>query len=277
MSIKFNKPLIGIEWEPQVSLQNYPNNPVSLVWRNCQAIKVLQQKDHILQKDQVVLSIPNSLEKAFDIKNMYIDVNNMEIYTDPVDIKHLSAEIAKRDKLLKEFWVLVASHINQMIGVFLPASNKEPFVTKHVNISYSVKSEVAKRLIKGYYAGRQHNKQRQNPYMPQTLIKYVDDSYHNQRVHITVPYNFQHYEALYKSYLEVYHRALLRDVFIKGHNIYADSMTRAYVDNKDNRIETWFKTLKGWLLEYSQDNPMNDPILLGIATPTRFREKHKLI
>jgi len=267
MSVKFEKPLIGIEWEPQVTLQKYPNYLVNVVWSNIPTIKVSRQVDHIY------LLIPSSLKNMLKEKNMYVDVGNMEIYTDPVDIKHLNAEIAKRYKLFKEFWVLVASSINQMIGVFLPASNREPFVTKHISMSYMVKPEITRRLIEEYRAG----KQRRNPYEPQFDIKGVIDTYHNTRIHITVPYNFQHYEALYKSYLKAYHRDLLWYVFYKGKDIYTDSATRAYVRNEDNRIQSWLKDLKGWLLEYAQDNPMNEPILLGIATPTTFKEKHKLI
>ena len=267
MSIKFEKPLIGIEWESQISLQKYPNYLVNVVWSNIPTIRVKRVKNG------VHLSIPHSLENMLKKKNMYVDYGNMEIYTDPVDIKHLNAEIAKRYKLLKEFWVLVANSINQMIGVFLPASNKSPFVTKHVNMSYRVTSKVAMRLIEKYRAGKQH----QNPYEPKFDTKGVIDTYHNTRIHITVPYNFQHYEALYKSYLKAYHRDLLWYVFYKGENVYTDSATRAYVRNEDNRIDSWLKDLKGWLLEYAQDNPMNESFLLGIATPTRFAEKHKLI
>jgi hypothetical protein len=267
MALKFEKPLIGIEWEPQVSLQKYPNYLINISWIDTSVIKVSRFKNY------VHLFIPSSLENMLKEKNMYIDVGNMEIYTDPVDIKYLNAEIAKRDKLLKEFWVLVANSINQMIGVFLPASNKSLFVTKHISMSYMVKPEITRRLIEEYRAG----KQRRNPYEPKFDIKGVIDTYHHQRVHITVPYNFQHYEALYKSYLKAYHRDLLWYVFYKGKDIYTDSATKAYVRNEDNRIDSWLKDLKGWLLEYAQDNPMNEPILLGIATPTKFAEKHKLI
>ena len=267
MPIKFNKPLIGIEWEPQISLQKYPNYHINVKWGNFPVIKVSRQKGY------VYLFIPDSLREMLKTKNMYIDVGNMEIYTDPVDIKHLPVEINKRYKLLKEFWVLAAEGINQMIGVFLPASNQEPFVTKHVNLSYTVKPEVARRLIEEYRAG----KRQRNPYVPMFDIKEAVGSYHHERVHLKVPYNFQHYEALYKSYLRAYHRGLLWHVFNEGKNVYADSATRAYVRNRGNRIESWFEDLKGWLLEYSQDNPMNEPYLLGIATSERFAEKNKLI
>lgn len=267
MPIKFEKPLIGIEWEPQVSLQKYPNYRITVQWGNFSVIKASRQKDH------VYIYIPQALRDNLKVRNMYVDVDNMEIYTDPVPINKLNAEINHRYKILKEFWVLASSHLNQMIGVLLPASSQAPFVTKHVSMSYTVKPSVAARLIAEYASG----KQRRNPYEPKFDIKEAISTYHESRVHLKVPYNFVHYAALYKSYLRSYHRGLLWHVFNEGKNVYTDSAIKAYLRNEDNKIESWFKDVNGWLMEYSQDNPMNEPYLLGIATSDRFAEKHKLI
>lgn len=268
MSIKFSKPLIGIEWEPQVSLQKYGNYRTAVRWGRDEPKITITRRE-----TEVYVLVPIALRDTLKNHNMYVDVGNMEIFTDPVDIKHLNAEINKRYKILKEFWVLAAQHTRQMIGVFLPASSREPYVTKHVSMSYTVSPQIVTQLMTEYAAG----KRRRNPYEPKFDIKEALGSYHATRVHIKVPYNFKHYAALYKLYQRAYHRGALWHVFKAGESIYSDSAIRAYVRNEKNRIESWFDDLKIWLLEYAQDNPMNEPLLLGIATSSRFAEKTKLI
>ncbi len=270
MSIKFNKPLIGIEWEPQIALKQYPGYIINITPKMASytSISSINEKSKTIE-----LKISHELTKMLTNNNMYIDVNNMEIFTDPVfPINKLNAEIARRYKILSQFWVIIAKELKQIIGIFLPASNKAPFVTKHVNLSYMIKDDIIACLIKEHAFGKRYN-----PYSPKITFKDVSSSYHNTRIHITVPYNFIYYKELYKSYIKAYHRDLLWNVLQRGQSIFIDSNIRAYIHNDNNRIETWIFDIKKWLLEYSQDNPMNEPILLGIATPDKFIKKHKLI
>ena len=138
-------PLIGIEWEPQLTLLNYPNKAAYI---------------HLSENSQT--DIVNCDEKCVviflsDKYSYYTDkaVENIELRTDPVKLEDLPAEIQKCQKVMEDIVKDIAK-VAGPVGVFLPAHP----CSKHVNISFKGMSVLSPRyaIKPGIYGYRQHNK-----------------------------------------------------------------------------------------------------------------------
>ena len=113
-------PLIGIEWEPQLTLLNYPKLP----------IEVFPDHFKALSCTQCYNNNTSSYKIALYVSPKYVDATNLEFRTKTVKIEDLPNSISivqdKMEDLVKE----IAKALGPT-GIFLPALP----CTKHVNIS----------------------------------------------------------------------------------------------------------------------------------------------
>lgn len=135
-------PLIGLEYEPQLTLLNYPKKSVFIVMDN-KSIVV-----EYFRTNCVVLTLPYKY-----CNNR--DQDNLEFRTPPVKFENLPEEIAKlqteMESLIKEIAKVVGP-----VGIFLPA---QP-CTKHINLSGLGKPVTRKdaEVKLGNYGNRYHLK-----------------------------------------------------------------------------------------------------------------------
>ncbi|HLE87626.1 MAG TPA: hypothetical protein VI727_08155 [Candidatus Brocadiaceae bacterium] len=150
-------PLIGIEWEPQLTLLNYAGKEV-----------------YVHMSKNLQTNIVNNNEKCVVIflsnkYSGYIDkaVENIELRTDPVKLEDLNTEIQKCQKVMEDIVKDIAK-VARPVGIFLPAYP----CTKHVNVSF---------------------KNVNNKYASICPLKGGDYGF---RHHVKVPYNFMDYKSL---------------------------------------------------------------------------------
>lgn len=110
-------PLIGLEYEPQLTLLNYPKKRVHVVCSRYNT-RVRQTRPN-----GVILDLPYK----FITK---IDQDNLEFRTSPVKLEELPKEIEKL-QLEMESLVMEITKAVGPVGIFLPA---QP-CTKHINLS----------------------------------------------------------------------------------------------------------------------------------------------
>lgn len=160
--------IIGIEWEPQLTFLSYPNMAVYVFEDDDLSLATVEWEHEKI----VRLGVPR-FPKRSEL-DMYVDtgVLNLEIYTQPVQLKDLQEEIDRHTKILGEFIEKISYALEERIGVFLP----KPRPAKHVNLSFH---------------------ENKNPFKTRVEIKPSwETSQDSDRIHITVPYNFIDYENL---------------------------------------------------------------------------------
>ena len=204
-----NNFLIGIEWEPQFTLLDYPNHTVYFKITKRRKSFIYTQHD-TPNTDRVTIEVPpsyntwrstnvssNNMNKNNRYKYTSIDQTNFEVITKPVPIEKLTSEIIKADKHLKEFCINL-SKLSGRLGVFLP-NWQYGSPSKHINISdkqgiefitnsdVDFYSEVRNLNTKGFHSKIEMKGECRS---------------HKERVHLTVPYNFTDYNRL----LEIFYK-----------------------------------------------------------------------
>jgi len=152
-------PLIGIEWEPQLTLLNYPNKAIYIHLSE-------NFRTDIVNYDEKCVVIFLSLKYSG-----YTDkvVANIELRTDPVKLENLPIEIHNCQKVMEDIVKDIAKIVGP-VGVFLPAFP----CSKHVNVSF--KGMLSDILF------------------PRYVIK---PGIYGYRQHARVPYNFTDYKSLF--------------------------------------------------------------------------------
>ena len=158
-------PLIGIEYEPQLTLLNYPEMPIHILYDPFQSAQDFTCKyshnDNLKSKCDVIMFVP------YKYKTM-ADNTNIEFRTPPVKLEDLPAAIkTEQDKM--ETLVKEIAKSQGPTGIFLPAYP----CTKHVNVSM--------------------------PECNDELFKYNGcwkQGLHGGRFHINVGYGFREYGKL---------------------------------------------------------------------------------
>ena len=161
-------PLIGIEWEPQLTLLNYPEMPIHVLYdpfRSAQDfICKYSHNDNLKSKCEVIIFVP------YKYKAM-VDNANIEFRTQPVKLEDLPDAIkTEQDKM--EALVKEIAKSQGPTGIFLPAYP----CTKHVNVSM--------------------------PEWNAELFKYNGNwkqGLHGGRFHVNVGYSFHEYDKLLKA------------------------------------------------------------------------------
>ena len=153
-------PLIGIEWEPQLTLLNYPVKAIHIHLSDNSMTDIVNHDEKC--EKYVIIYLSNKY-------SVYIDkaVENIELRTDPVKLDDLNTEIQKCQKVMEDIVKDIAK-VAGPTGIFLPAFP----CTKHVNVSFK---EVNDRYASTY------------------SIKGGD---YGLRHHIKVPYNFTDYKSI---------------------------------------------------------------------------------
>lgn len=160
-------PLIGLEFEPQLTLLNYPNKAVYIFSKLGLRLPESESDEIIINPHEEFRHVSILLPSRF---YQYIDlsISNLEFRTSPVSFAGLSDELHKLNQKFKEVILEIAEVVGP-IGAFLPAAP----CTKHVNIS-TANQPVMKALdTQGYKAGT-----------------------YGWRKHIRVPYDYINYESL---------------------------------------------------------------------------------
>lgn len=178
-------PLVGIEWEPQLTLLNAPNCPV-YVYPDFGATNF-----SLLENEGIAyLQVPTKYHHV-------IDVRNVEFRTPPVSLEELPQTCKEANEYMKGVIKEIARDVGA-VGVFFPQSgidspeDSNVLPHKHVNISFPV------HCIPGLFSLRP---------LPDTycvlsdlpslnyLVK-LSPYYECFRLHIRVPYQFKDYEGL---------------------------------------------------------------------------------
>lgn len=164
--------IIGIEWEPQLTLLRYPRSAVNVVADSGDRIMLRVGKETITVKVGI-----NDYSLGVDTA-----VSNIEIRTLPVPVSKLKEETRRVYLLLQEFIVRMAKQVGP-VGVFLPETYHREGVpealliapSKHVNFDLADFGHIDECLL--------HLKDTCTSKRP--------------RVHICVPYNFTCYQELH--------------------------------------------------------------------------------
>lgn len=151
-------PLIGLEYEPQLTFLEHPKLPVYV--REGEEITI--RRESFLGGERVILTLPATWD-CFDPSH-----ENLEIRTAPVPLEHLGAEILRVTARMERLICTIAREVGP-VGVFLPGFP----CTKHVNLSFPYDPPPEFFPINKWKIGR-----------------------FGPRYHINVPYPQTNYEAL---------------------------------------------------------------------------------
>lgn len=212
--------VIGIEYEPQVTLLRYPNLPVHFGRSTQESVsKVVYKDQDEIQHEHVVVYLEHENELASLYSNVIhryksgVDLSgdmygNIEIRTEPCYLKDLPAELKRMTEALAQFTHDVAQYAGP-IGVFLPPANvhipryvrkrrhlqpmqwrdaaeKKLYLTKHISLSYTLKwSEI--KICHALFENMREK----------TLLN--DDSF---RHHYRVPYLWSDYATLIRKHAQ---------------------------------------------------------------------------
>lgn len=211
-----NEFLIGIEWEPQFTLLNYPNHSVYFknTTRRKSSIIVENNAGGIYANETSNLRVVVDLASTFDVwqatrvaannadkssayKYTSTDGKNLELITRPVTPDKLQSEIEKVETKLRVLCEQLVGTTGPL-GVFLPAWDPgfgQP--SKHINISSkegivlrkgqmkSLSTKIAELNATGFFS---------------SICLKSECRKHRQRIHVTVPYNFTDYNRLLKFF-----------------------------------------------------------------------------
>lgn len=222
--------LIGIEWEPQITLLEYPNLPVDFRSGYSESnlipfIKIVEDKKvtRVLVRESVFrnYSIGQFPHNHFFLSTDQVK-HNLELRTYPVSPSNLPEQIDFCNSYLSVFITQLKQYTSKGIGVFFPKADFNVFggisylniqdhyeflechtPSKHVSISFQDElnngSVCCKRLnhIEGLARllseSKEYNSLNHFRSFIKTRLSTVD---YNSRIHITVPYNFTAYKKL---------------------------------------------------------------------------------
>jgi|SRR5581483_5565763 len=209
-------PLIGIEWEVQLSFPKLGKRQVSADW-----IQYIPCSFEFLG-ERVSLKIDSSLISKY----VDLDQGNIEFRSEPVAISDLDQEIKRVEKILANTITQISKDTKQDIGVFLPSTMRWdyfPKVTKHVSISIPNHYDYPDFIFEAIAA---------------KMVNIKEGDYHRCRLHVRVPYTFCDYEELFNKTID----------FIK-HNTkkqYMDYIKSLYAEDQPIRFVGYVKN-KNWV------------------------------
>lgn len=163
-------PLIGIEFEPQLTLLNYPNKKVVIACNNSHEIEVTTKFNPLYHtyiqdfQNSIVLLLPYNYNNHIDSGS-----SNLEFRTEPVSFTELPEELNRINATFQSLMLEIAK-VTGPLAAFLPAYP----CSKHVNLSTPRGS--------GYSMYDYYNNHKPGIY--------------GNRAHINVPYNFINYVSL---------------------------------------------------------------------------------
>ena len=135
--------LVGIEWEPQLTLEEYPQKKV-FVFEPYHLDKTATCGVDDCFGEKVVSLCPFYGSKKYSRISYDMPVHNLEVRTNPVTLRELPDEIAECQKQLAEFVIDLAKDVGG-VGVFLPRSERKKMrdrrylnISKHLNLSVDI-------------------------------------------------------------------------------------------------------------------------------------------
>lgn len=230
-TIMLEDALVGIEWEPQLTLLDHPNLIVSIVYKSIldywdyspysqvlsvkgySDILVMRCKLHDNPKESVFIAIDPEYIPSYYGKGKYpyltIDgpMSNIEIGTSPVKLDMLNDQIEFCTNYLTHFVEDLALY-SKGAAAFLPVSEtktgRSSNPNKHVNLSFPNKigfigefNEYIKGLWKWCYSGLSSMGYYQlDSFRTNITTKKSTINKDGMRLHIMVPYNFTDYHTL---------------------------------------------------------------------------------
>lgn len=289
--LDLKQPLIGVEYEAQFSLPEFPNSiaMVSYAVRLRGTGTPMEILDHhpIFSEGRLkgvawIFCNPSYFDNFVD-SCLTIDspVSNAELRTNPTNLSLLANEMEDKYKVLMQFASDISLHTKKGVGVFLPKVAKKDTMsvddldfstslslnhlfpmsvsrpTKHVNFSFSkdvigILSELDQNELY-FKICTLSDIHSLSFFRSHILLKCHDMKYSSYRLHITVPYNFSGYSTLMEYARLIWFEAD-RDYVIKR-----------------------FSDLMVYLDSWVEHNLQKDPIFLGYAKRGKFTKVHDLI
>ena len=268
--------LMGIEWEPQFTLLNYPKSMVGFVTTTDPAL----QNRQVFASDFITIySKPGvGYHQGMDFigkkyKNMYCDGYNVEVYTNPVPLSGIKTEILKATETLKQFTNAVALK-HGPAGVFLPMTRVEESTdiygdydktlclspSKHVNFSLTYYNDkIGERKPKMFCSYRLNH-----PGFKE-IIGACGIITGGLRLHINVAYDFTEYEKLAELVIEYANQGLFEYVYKK----------RTAKTAKEIRSLTHSLQVK--LVDLYLQKKMKKPLFLGYVRNSGFVQIKELV
>lgn len=233
-TIDLSREIIGVEWEVQLSLPEFPHTTVLVAYGDEKHGFDLSKKFQILDyhpgyqnQNGLIkglawvfcnyLYMMNTFEGSLIVD---IPVNNLEIRSRPTTLDLFANECLKQEMNLASFLRELNLNTSSGIGVLLPKSKYSYLVTqdseflnsmygflnplsstrpsKHVNISFSERLGILGDLDQNelYYSAWVNKSYSLNSFKTYILLKTHDVKFRVARLHITVPYNFVDYKDL---------------------------------------------------------------------------------
>jgi len=174
--------VIGMEWEPQLTLLDYPRKAVH--------VKIANQIRKPFAEDCGARSIILYIPRIFQTPRMQVDIGatNIEIESQPVLLADWEEELIVCEQALQDFITQLALHVGP-IGVFLPRTFKDVEsdalpVTKHINLSWP--------MIQNFYY-------EYNNLKAELMVAWKSGDVHQHRLHYRVDYDFTDIGELVKN------------------------------------------------------------------------------
>lgn len=205
--------LIGLEWEPQLTIPEVGNYPIYVSYTSGKT-RLEQAINRLYLNFNTDFFEMDRKRTTLDILSWKMAYHNIEIKTMPIGLSQLQDEINLSNDLLGQFIEKVSKIIKMKIGVFLPV----PKVTfqpeyfegnKHVNISFANASQEQMEYFsytKPNMSAQDKNwiriKQEFKFKNYNTSITTKDGDKHDYvpiRIHIHTPYQFTDYNGLYEN------------------------------------------------------------------------------
>jgi|SRR5581483_9321586 len=266
-------PLIGLEWEVQLSLPSHGTYPVIcyVTSKNKPQLFFVDRKDEETYFDtftryprlhSFVLGIPYDLMEKYC---MFIDMGNIEISTYPCGKSDFKNAVKEAEGRLFSLIEELAKEVGP-IGVLLPipehllhnnplSAHLRP--TKHINIS---SKKISKYVIVNNvsYDGLYHS----------CKIDYKIGFY-GVRCHIFLPYNFKNYDDLFVIFED---------------NTPLTTPLDSYNFDEISRLENYYledylkpQIEKAALRSLAKEGQMKDPILVGYCKHEKFFRVNGLV
>jgi hypothetical protein len=284
--------LMGIEWEPQFTLLNYPKSMIAFA----NTTDPTKQNQLLVESGSGFVVIYNKpgvgyhqgagfIDKKY--KNMYCDGYNVEVYTNPVPLSDIKTEISKATETLKQFTNSVALKYGPT-GVFLPMTRIR--VVEDNGATHNLQDQVADNPLGGYgkdlfllpskhvnfslpYYNDKTGKRK-----PKTFCDYVLNQpmfkeivgangsiTGNLRLHINVAYDFNDYEKAAELVIEYANQGLFGYVYKK----------RTVKMVKE--IRTLISSLQVKLVDLYLHKRMKKPLFLGYVRNNGFVQIKELV
>lgn len=220
---------VGIEWEPQLTLLNYPRLSVYVLMRSLsEDIKIEVKNMDNPFYSHISLFIPPYLFSG--TKRIGIDktVMNLEVRSRPVKLDNLKDEIEKCNMELAHFIEKLSSYVGP-VGVFIPSLYYKDclsnhcnilVLTKHVNVSLCPIYLRNKPVHAGYIMydedmNKKYELSNKGKFHYCEFDFFWDKCYRldyleSQRMHVKVSYLFNDYESLVSAILNRESKYIIR-------------------------------------------------------------------